>query len=334
MAKAVNDVELREKIANLRESLGLSKEEFSKKLQVHRSQLSRWEAGTEPPSNEKLIMLGNLADRALLSIDVASVSIERKKAIRRLGKYPDGHWFWERAGIDLDWIRKSISRIRIERDPSGDGKIVDVPRLDMAALSQFIKLGAMNAKPLATDLVPFPALFISDPASMICVQATDRLADSRCFVGDLCLVQLAAACDKTIADSNFKNLIDRAIAVFDENSLIVREESSAEADRLDGLRNSAEPAYDEVSLNIEPRTFFGTLRIQSHEKWDGEPERLRNGAPWRLVLNSGDTSSGLTPWSTLDFPSDGSWRCQLKPGVHILGSVIGWLRAPGADGRV
>lgn len=359
-------LEIGAKAVILATAWGWSRAEFGRRLGVSRAQLLRWEKGLEEPSNQKLVTLGNLAEEALHPppIDAPPISQERAEAIRQMRKYPDSQWFWERAGLNLEAVRGSVWQTLTERDPSAGGKVVRVPRLDTAALLEFVKRGSVDAKPLATDLIPFPTMFISEPASTICVQATDTVAGSPFFAGDLYLVRLAAvkrggANAQDLPDRSFENLIGCSVAVFYANSPTARELSPeavrrrprgrlfTEADRreieVNRARNpvayaeadrKSEELLEKVVATVESGVLFGSLRVQSHENWDGDFNRLKGDHPWRLVLDCGDIWNGLTAWSTEAFPWDGTLRSRLNSGVHILGAVIGWLRAPGGIAKV
>lgn len=333
--------------------MGLSRAEFSKEVGVSRAQLSMWEKGQENPTNQKLIVLGNLAHATLLPDPRPLISLERAGAISKLAEFPDSRWFWQRAGINLEAIEESIQQTRIERHPSAGGKVIEVPRLDAAALMQYVKrLGAVSPESLAADRIPFPALFISDPDSTICVQATDRVAGSPFRAGDLCLVRLSTAKRqeanaKDLPDRSFENLIDCSVAAFYKSVPNERELSPDAARwRSQNLRMIAptvEIDFKVLKSQITPQekkrakryladasgpgVLLGTLRVQSHVGWNRDYGYLtKQGNPWRLVLDCGGTWNGLTDWSTDDFKW-GALRVRLKEGISILGPVIGWLRA-------
>jgi transcriptional regulator with XRE-family HTH domain len=72
------------KISKLRESLGVSQTGLAEKLKVSPMSVSRWERGTQEPSAEILIMLGNLTAA------------------------PDNWYFWQAAGLS----RRAIGDLR------------------------------------------------------------------------------------------------------------------------------------------------------------------------------------------------------------------------------
>ena len=369
MAKVVRNPELARKIKDLRGVLGCSQEEFSRRLGVTRPQITKWEKGTEAPSNEKLVALGNTADTVLREArnppsfaeqSISAVEVwKRVQALEKLAAYPDSEWFWELAGVDLGAVRESISRKMAKGDPAAGGSVSQVPRLDIPALLRFVKRGSQNPKHFATDFIPFPALFAPVGASLISVQATDRLAGGPLFAGDLSLLRLARregekpGCDD-LSSPRSEDLLDCLVAVFFESMPNEREPSPDAARWLSRNRRWIGPTveYDLKTLRSGitpepgeqaekylvdargPGVLFGTLRVQSLENWDGDFDRLGRDYPWRLVLDCGDTWNGLTAWSTQAFPWDGTLRIQLNSGVHILGAVVGWLRAPGGIAKV
>jgi transcriptional regulator with XRE-family HTH domain len=369
MAKAILNPELAKKIKCLRKILGCSQEAFSDLLHVSRPQVSRWEKGTEVPSNEKLIALGNVAHEALQEARNAPSSaeqslspeelLERTQALENLAAYPDSLWFWELAGVNPRAVCESVRRKMAQEDPSDGGIVAHVPRLDSPALLRFVKCGGRDPKRFAVDFIPFPALFAPEAASVICVQATDRLAGAPLFAGDLSLVRLAqqegdeSGCDE-LPSLGFESLLNCLVAVFCE-SMPNQRELSPDAARwlsrnqrligptveydLKGLRSRAAPGQEKraekyLADATAAGVLFGTLRVQSHENWDGDFSRLEGDHPWRLVLDCGGTWNGLTLWSTQAFPWDGSLRHRLNAGVHILGAVIGWLRLAGEASRM
>jgi transcriptional regulator with XRE-family HTH domain len=352
------DPKLPEKIKTLRAATGLSRAEFSKKLGVSRAQLSMWEKGRENPTNQKFIALGNLADEALHQNNGSPISIERTGAICKLAERPDSQWFWQEAGINLSAIERSIRQKKIKRDPSAGGEVVGIRRPDTAALLQYVERGgAVNARSLAGVEIPFPALFVSDPNSTICVQATDRVAGSPFHAGDLCLVRLSTrkrekANAKDSPNRSLENLAGRSVAAL-YKSLPNERELSPDAARWHSqnrhpigptidydpkqLRSQITPAEEKQAKKYladatRPGILLGTLRIQSDASWSGDLKHLNGERPWRLVLDCGGTWNGLTNWSTEEFP-EGALHTQLKAGISILGPIIGWLRAPSETGE-
>lgn len=342
MSATVRNSQLVAKIGNLRNLLGGTQQEFSDRLGVSRPQVSRWEKGTEEPSNEKLIALGNLADETLLYWQENPVPPGKIPLLSNLAEYPDSHWFWERAGIDLKAIRRSIRReVATQADHSSAISTTLLPSLDTAALMQLTKENAGLDAVEKVEAIPFPSLLVSEPSSTVCIRATDRVGGSLFIAGDLVLVRWLR--------SDPVNLLDCLVAVFYEHLPNLRE-LSPEASRfhlrnkrpiaptityeLDQLRASVDWTLNELADKClmeatAPGVLFGTLRVQSDERWNGDFNDLSGGRPWRLLLDCGATWNGLTDWSTERFPFDGTLAPHASLGVHVLGPVVGWLRAPG-----
>jgi DNA-binding XRE family transcriptional regulator len=74
-----------DRIAALRQYLGLLQTQFAELFEVTQAAVSQWESGSREPSVENYIRMGNLADEA------------------------DCIWFWERAGVDMKRIERWIS---------------------------------------------------------------------------------------------------------------------------------------------------------------------------------------------------------------------------------
>jgi DNA-binding XRE family transcriptional regulator len=74
-----------DRIAALRQYLGLLQTQFAELFGVTQAAVSQWESGSREPSVENYIRMGNLADEA------------------------DCIWFWERAGVDMKRIERWIS---------------------------------------------------------------------------------------------------------------------------------------------------------------------------------------------------------------------------------
>ncbi|MGD1106942.1 MAG: helix-turn-helix transcriptional regulator [Terracidiphilus sp.] len=348
------------KIKNLRELCGLTQAQFAKKLKAYRPQVYKWEKGTERPSARKLIELGNLADRAIHQWEGAVVPEGKVDALENAAEYPDSFWFWEGAGVDLSLIREAERR-KIKEQPDQEvlDKKVRLPLLDSAALLRFVR---GDLKDLGTGFatsVPFASLFVREPSLTICVQATDRLGRSDFFAGDLVLIQCARRKGdgekaQPAPHAELLPLLGARVALFFE-SLPVSRELSPEAwrrrpparlftdqDRLVNEANSpqdpAERAEEErkreelgqkyLSEASAPGAVFGRLRLQSDESWDGDLDKLRDGRPWRAILDCGGTLNGLTDWTTDPLAFSGASVPRANPGIHLLGAIVGWLVSP------
>jgi transcriptional regulator with XRE-family HTH domain len=339
MSAKVQHNELGKKIKGLRDSLGASTQEaFAAQLGVKRSQVSAWEHGKEEPSKEKLIALGNLSE------------------------YPLQLWFWERAGVATQKLQDHVRRQMIQkRNDPALANVTSIRRMDVVALLRSAAGEDEESETGSPDLVPFPSLFISKPASTICIQAPDRPAGTPDLAGNLVLVELArkGRDERAREGAPFAAYglpLDRLAAVLFEKVpdhpelspeasrrlpparlFTARDRKENELNRSrDPLRRAEtdrqnEELWQRVHAEATmPGVLFGTPKIQSVESWDGDFNHFKKGGlPWRLVLHCGALYYGLTDWSTDEFPWNGTLIERIKSEIHVLGVVIGWLRAPG-----
>ncbi len=88
-ARANTTLEWAQRIASLRQRLGMSQAELAHRLECSAMTVSRWERGLLAPSSDYYIQLGNLAGRS------------------------ECWFFWERAGLRLpDVVRALPSKMR------------------------------------------------------------------------------------------------------------------------------------------------------------------------------------------------------------------------------
>ena len=321
--------ELGQRIKDLRGSFDpdgpLTQEKFGEQLGVNRSQVSAWEAGKESPSNEKLVKLGNMASP------------------------PGRFWFYEQAGMDMQALEGDVrKRLASRRGEISLGEVIRVPRFDAPALLRRLGENEAGAQAEPADLIPFPSLFISDPASAICVRATPLMAGPQVQPDDLILI-----------DSTQRDLVDFLncfVAVASEDvplsrllkpeivRLWPRGRPLTERDRREiELNLSRDPLVraeedrraDELMAKILkevlPEVVFGTLRLDIPEGTQNESrEGLSEGIPWRLILEGGFFTSPLTPWSIEKFQNDATLAFPETRRLRVLGTVTCWLRAPGA----
>ena len=314
MEKTVTSAELKRRIRALRASLDLSQKEFSEKLKVARPQVSRWEKGTEGPSNEKLIALGNIAP---LSV---------------------GLWFWRRAGLDTQRVEEAVlQELARLPDETTLAKTVRIPRLDGAALLLQIGGGEKGPAVDASDSIPLPALFVPDQTSTVCIQVPEWAKGPLLFAGDLALVRRTPA--------PLPNLLDHLVAVLFEvrhniqlptakaarsyarGPSLSPKELEAQRDELERWEESDRATNPYLAEATAPGVLFGILRVGSDGKWDKKLQTLGIEHPWRLFLECGDSWEPLTRWSGEAFPSERSSAPELMDGVHIEGPVITWISA-------
>ena len=82
-----------------------------------------------------------------------------------------------------------------------------------------------------------------------------------------------------------------------------------------------------------PGVLCGVLRVQADESWDGDPKALSGERAWRVFLDCDSFWVGLTKWTMESFSFKEALAPPLKEEIHILGTVLGWLRAPGRSGK-
>lgn len=319
--------DLASNISQLRKNLShMTQEMLGERLGVTRSQISSWEAGREHPSAEKLIALGHLS-----------------QGWQRL-------WFWEQAGLKVAEIEEEIrAKMIAARRETALVETVRVARVDSTALLCEIRDG----KSSEGNAVSFPSLFIPNPEWTRCIQVSAPFAGAGLSVGDVALVQL-------LRESLF-SLLGHTVAVFYERlsperlltpeavRLLPPARQFSEVDRRDNeLNRSRDPLIraetDRKNNQLAERlmqeatasgVLFGNLNIEHDERFEG----LESGhpaarkLPWRVVLNCGNFWRALTQWNTKDDPSESTFSISSESGIHVLGTMIGWLRRPAADVR-
>ena len=74
-------MEIKYAILELRKSLGLSQDDFAKKLFVTRQAVSRWEQGISEPSTENLVSIGKLFDVTVDALVNENVQLQAGSAV-------------------------------------------------------------------------------------------------------------------------------------------------------------------------------------------------------------------------------------------------------------
>ncbi len=107
-------MELKDKLASLRKSKGLSQIELADALNVSRQAVSRWEVGDSNPSIENLIALGKLYDVPLDElVSMGEVPESTVQALEKDGKEEKGGEKQQDIYKEYHHIRKSIDRIGV-----------------------------------------------------------------------------------------------------------------------------------------------------------------------------------------------------------------------------
>lgn len=318
--------EIGKKIRELRFAIGagnpITQEALGKRLEVSRSQISSWEAGREKPGADKLI------------------------ALARVAPDQESLYFWQQAGVDPSEIEKGL---RAKMFRAGERVILPemsrISKLGIPALSAFLNEGA-TATPESADYVPLPSRFVPENPSVVCIQVPPQGAGPQFSIGDLVLIDLTP---RAVA-----GFVGRFVAVLCENESLPRlvkpeimrlwprgriltekDKKEIELNRShDPLVRAEEDRRDEEQWRKSlqrflPDVLFGTLRVDiPHDTQNESSEGLSKGIPWRLILDGGNFLTPLTPWSVQEFCLDETFAFPEQPKIHILGIVIGWLRAP------
>jgi SOS-response transcriptional repressor LexA len=147
-----------QKISRLREYLGITQTALADRLKVSPMSVSRWERGTQEPSSEILILLGNLSAE------------------------PDNWYFWQAAGLsrkaitDLRQSAKSRDRMVLPATATFRGKasrkssLVPVP-----LLSVNVGTDGVSSKHLSGEVetvLAAPKSWCPNPTATLCLHVT------------------------------------------------------------------------------------------------------------------------------------------------------------------
>jgi transcriptional regulator with XRE-family HTH domain len=150
--------EVSERAKHLRESLGMSQNQFAEHTGIARPRISEWEAGKIFPSAEACMLLGNAAP------------------------YPENLWFWEQAGVKPDAMASAVEKILKERTSAPvAGALVQIP---------LVQLTAEGMQETGT-LVALPARFIPNPVSTRCLVVDDKSPELMFPPGDVVVFEPA-----------------------------------------------------------------------------------------------------------------------------------------------
>jgi transcriptional regulator with XRE-family HTH domain len=326
MAKIKKYVELGQKIKDLRAFLGgnipITQTAFGVRLRVSRSRICSWEAGKEKPAANKLI------------------------ALARLSPGPESLYFWQQAGVDPSEIENGL-RLKMLR--SGERvalrEVVDVRKLNARALLR-TEISDDEAAVEVESFIPFPRAFVPDPTSTFSIQATGS-AGSGFSGGDLVLVRRtrstgAPPLNHFVAVLSEELYLNRYLTPEARRGL-PRGRLLTERDKKQNELNEPRDPFERAErdkkdeelwakcLQTEfPDILFGVLCVQNVEEIAYlRFDEIKKGDPWRLLLDCGNFRSPLSLWTVEEFQYDAILAALEKAKIHILGEVIGWLRAPG-----
>jgi len=328
------DGQLAKRIRELRDSLGLNQSLFAKELtvgntRVTQTQVSEWERGTERPSAEKLLVMGNIAKQDQMAM-----------------------FFWIRAGVKDERFRDLIG--------AGDGMFVPVTEDGLAFMAPIVKrifLGGAGELQTETDgTLPLPFNPASGRPSAFCMKVPEHEGLSHFFApGDYVVIERAPV--------DLDRMVDSIIAVYfeehppaldwgsDTSRFIESVRAATQTSEGERLRHEAESrlnreknpeAYAESDRQSEqiwkrvqnsmatPVLKFGWLRVQHA---GGRPE-----GPWKeqvsrvaleivpSVSGSSGTSIPLTEWVKGINPIEPKIAARIKRPTHIVGRLVGWFK--------
>ena len=164
------------KIRALREQLGITQSELAARLHFSAMALSRWENGTHQPSAKAYILLGNLA-----------TNLERL-------------WFWGRAGLPADILRKMVPRsgtVRLvppENRPDLSNKpVIPIPILRATVATPGGKGDSvLNLQSLPTEgTIATPESWCPNPSETHCLRVKGDVMKPLINDGDIIAVDSA-----------------------------------------------------------------------------------------------------------------------------------------------
>ena len=303
IAKKIN-ADLGNKIRALRGSK--TQKTFSRELDVAPTRLSTWEKGHMPP-NDKLVLLGNIATGET-----------------RL-------FFWEKAGLDTSKIEETVrSRFLAQRAKSFPDEAVLLKVCDQAGES--------------SRSIAYPAARVPHLEHTFCLELENNFLPGLLRKGDLAVID----------GSRNSILCERAgmLAVrFDPLPNLQPIHRSARRGKTVipyGISTVTDPMAAQLSYEMEQRYLnsrrvgvrFGWVRWMyagENEVWADNTDR-----PWCYVLEPATVKAvsengiplELMKWRQGNAPTSEAElkKCLLK-GIEILGTVIGWIGAPGVESK-
>lgn len=328
----VRDGELTRRIRGLREALGLSQQQFAEKVIANRTQISEWEKGTEKPSIERLIAMGNIAEQP-----------------------GDRMWFWRRAGLNEKRLREAFS--------SESGSPAEVPDNALAFMAPVAKRiflgGAGELQTESEESLFLPSSVFSASPSVVAMKVPPGEGISYFFGSD----------DFVLIDRSLTNvdkLFDSMVTIFFENEPPSRDpgyqynknlfeafqsipllaqaqkEINEESDRRERAghpesyaerQERAKAALKRVDDQMAiPVVKFGWLRLQpAGGNW--EPNTPFSEQVSRVALETFPSVSGntgpsipLTGWLKGIKPAEPKLEVHIKRPVHVVGRLVGWFK--------
>ncbi len=266
---------------------------FARRLGVSRGRLAAWEAGAKPPV-QKIIQLARIAP---------------PEAKNRL---------WEHAGLDMKQIDAELrTQFLSKREGAGDVGAVQISLAECEAeMNAPARRGGRRVRfPLPDTRIPFPN-------RTVCLELPEGFPGVAWRGGDLLVV------DTSRTDP--QHLIGHLVAAYFTGTALnfPQPASRAPFEELRAISQEEEEFIAEWGPRSGVR--LGWLRIEYPRGY------CASGDPWRLALEppviAGLSRSwedrlelDVSRWSLEEFPAGESLLRFVRKGVHIVGTVIGWL---------
>lgn len=339
------DGNLIDAIRNLRNSFGMNQKDFARKFfGATQTQISDWERGSESPSNEKLVMMANIAK-----------------------ELDDQKFFLRRAGVSEKLLKEHFPlELKASVVRPDESLAFKVP------IAKKVFLGSAGELQTETEgSLLLPSGLIANPTSVFCMRVPEDegipslfapgdyviierlLGDLDDMVGAIVAVGIENYQNPNLPDMvRFQQIAKTAMAVSEEDqrSLQKRWRKNDSLNRKANPKAAAESdeqneerwkkAWKDAPLTMK----FGWLKVQPA---GGAEER---NIPWesRVRRISLDTSQSCPGYSVPCIPL-GDWVIGIDPSkpnvaahisfsVHFAGRIIGWFRGnlsqPMKDSRV
>lgn len=330
----VRDTDLASRIAKLRTSKAMSQRAFAKELGVTQAQISEWEKGTERPSLEKLIALGNLSPDPSVRM-----------------------FFWRRAGVSETRLREDLAADLLQTLAKQTGVFFAAP------LAKRIFVGSAGQLQLETDgTMAVPSILVSPAGTTFCMRVPEsRLQFPSLYpVGDYVVIErasddldkldgspVAVYLDATPegfelpfgsdAYRRFTEMVEQARRT-SEAERIHEQNRADEEQRLNRALNpnaaaASDQHNDEVSARIvealgKPIVLFGRLAVQyspqsQFESWSTRLSRVV------LELSAQGESQGILPlseWKVGCNAIEPRILDRIRDGVRVIGPIVGWFK--------
>lgn len=324
------DGELARRIKELRGTS--SQRSFADEMLVTQSQVAEWEKGSEVPSTEKLIAMGNIAK-----------------------KRTDRMFFWRRAGFRESRLKEELG--------SDNCLSLAVPSAESSLIAPLAKRvflgGAGELQIESEETLALPSILFTDSATVFSMKVPDRCGFPQSYpAGDYVAIEQASAGQEDLENSIVAIYFERTPEGYelsrDNFDFFQRMRAAKTLSEEDGRRlaegvrltRQADPAAaiesdrlnEESAARIEremrdPVVLFGRLR---QETAGGESELKR--VPWEkrltrvvLELTAGTASQygdriALSNWEEGVNPIKPMVVKRVRRPAHVIGQVVGWFR--------